>query len=43
MKIKLGLILVISLFMTACSTGTLKAPCDQFADFCGSKTKINQW
>jgi hypothetical protein len=43
MKLKLSLVVLLSLLMTACATGSLKAPCDQYAHFCGSKTKINQW
>ncbi|MDR3490998.1 MAG: hypothetical protein P4M12_03005 [Gammaproteobacteria bacterium] len=43
MKLKLGFIVLISLIMTACATSSFKAPCDQHAHFCGSKTKINQW
>ena len=43
MKIKFILILLMSSFLAACSTGPLKAPCDSHARFCGTKTKINQW
>jgi hypothetical protein len=43
MKLKLSLVIIISLLMTACATHSLNAPCDQDAHFCGSKTKINQW
>lgn len=41
-KIKLGLLVIIYLSLTACAS-ELNAPCDQYAHFCGSKTKINQW
>lgn len=43
MKLKLGLTLLICLIMTGCATGQMTAPCDQYASFCGAKTKINQW
>jgi hypothetical protein len=42
-QLKLSLIALLCAVMTACATGTLEAPCDQHAHFCGSKTKINQW
>lgn len=41
-KIKLTLMIIIYLGVTACAS-QLNAPCDQYAHFCGSKTKINQW
>lgn len=34
---------LISALLLACSNQPLKAPCDQYATFCGTKTKINQW
>jgi hypothetical protein len=43
MYLKFGVLILISLLMTACATHSLNAPCDQYAHFCGSKTKINQW
>jgi len=45
MKIKLMLmaIFISGIFLSGCASQTLKAPCDQYANFCGSKTKINQW
>lgn len=43
MLCKIGFIVLVSLLMAACATGELKAPCDQYAHFCGSKTKINSW
>lgn len=42
-KVKLSIIFLMTLFMTACASSPLKAPCDQHASFCGSKTKINHW
>lgn len=41
--IKLGLVLVMSVLLSACASGPLKAPCNQYATFCGTKTPINQW
>lgn len=41
-KMKICLLIAICLGMTACAT-QMNAPCDQYAHFCGSKTKINQW
>ncbi|HSW69153.1 MAG TPA: hypothetical protein VLI69_03200 [Gammaproteobacteria bacterium] len=29
--------------LTGCASQGLKAPCDQYASFCGKKTKINHW
>lgn len=45
MKIKVNLIVVfmVSIFLSACMSNPLKAPCDQHPTFCGTKTKINQW
>lgn len=43
LKLKFGVIALIGLMMSACANEPLKAPCDQYAHFCGSKTKINQW
>lgn len=43
-KLRLAVILLSLMFLSACATSqSLKAPCDQYARFCGSKTKINQW
>lgn len=42
-EIKLGIIFLMSVLMVACANGPLKAPCNQNASFCGTKTKINQW
>jgi hypothetical protein len=42
-QFKLSLIALMCVVMAACTTGSLSAPCDQYAHFCGSKTKINQW
>lgn len=41
LQIKLGLIFLMSVLVTACVSTPLKAPCDQHATFCGVKTKIN--
>ena len=43
LQIKLGLVFLLSVLMTACASEPLKAPCNQYATFCGTKTKINQW
>ena len=31
------------LSLTACAIQPLQAPCDENANFCGKKTKINTW
>jgi hypothetical protein len=41
MKHILYIALLVTL-LTGCAT-ELKAPCDEHATFCGTKTKINQW
>lgn len=43
LKIKLGLIFLLTTLISACANGPLKAPCNQYANFCGTKTKINHW
>ncbi len=43
MKLHLSLIMLITVLVSACVTSPLKAPCDEQAHFCGSKTKINHW
>ena len=45
MKVLVSVMLYLSInFLTGCTTqGGLPAPCDQYATFCGTKTKINQW
>lgn len=36
--------LIVAAFLSACASGSgLPAPCDNYATFCGTKTKINQW
>lgn len=40
---KLGMVFVISALVTACANQPMKAPCDRYASFCGTKTKINRW
>lgn len=40
---KIGLAVLFSIFLSACTSNPMKAPCDQYASFCGTKTKINQW
>jgi hypothetical protein len=42
LEIKLGMVFLMSVLMMACASGPLKAPCNQYANFCGTKTKINQ-
>lgn len=41
--VKLGVLCVLSVFIMACASETLKAPCNEYATFCGTKTKINHW
>lgn len=44
MKIKLSVtLMLLGMLLSACATSTLQAPCDQYAHFCASKTKINSW
>lgn len=43
LQIRLGVIFLMGILMTACTSEPLKAPCNQYASFCGTKTKINQW
>ncbi|MBV9575903.1 MAG: hypothetical protein JO149_04710 [Gammaproteobacteria bacterium] len=43
LNIKVGLFFLMALFLTACTSNPLKAPCDQYASFCGTKTPINHW
>lgn len=43
MKIKLIILVVLAGLMTGCASEGMKSPCDQYASFCGSKTKINHW
>jgi hypothetical protein len=40
---KLVVIVLVGFMVTACATSQLQSPCDQYAHFCGSKTKISQW
>lgn len=42
-KMKFVFVVFLSVLVTACASEPLKAPCDQHATFCGTKTKINQW
>jgi len=43
LKTKLSILFVISILLSACASGPLKAPCNEYANFCGTKTKINRW
>lgn len=43
LEIKLVIVFLISVLLSACVSQPLKAPCNQSASFCGTKTKINQW
>jgi hypothetical protein len=43
MKVYLSLLCVVVSVLTGCANQGLKAPCDHYASFCGSKTKINHW
>lgn len=43
-SIKLGVIMLMGIFLTACmATQPMSAPCNQFANLCGAKIKINNW
>jgi hypothetical protein len=41
LEIKLSLIFLMSVLLSACASDPLKAPCNHYASFCGTKTKIN--
>jgi len=43
LQIRLGLVFLMGVLLSACASEPLKAPCNQYASFCGTKTKINQW
>lgn len=43
MKTKIIALAMLAIFMTGCASEGMKAPCNQYATFCGSKTKINHW
>jgi len=44
LKMLVCLISLTSILLGGCvDTHPLKAPCDQYAKTCGTKTKINQW
>jgi len=43
MKNKIIAIFLTYIFLSACTTTPLKAPCNENAAFCGTKIKINQW
>lgn len=43
MKIKLFIMAVIISVMTGCASQGMKSPCNEHANFCGNKTKINLW
>ena len=43
MKVKLMLMAVIISVLTGCASQGLKSPCNEYASFCGDKTKINLW
>lgn len=36
-------LILLSLVIVGCSSYPLKAPCNEYATFCGTKTKINHW
>lgn len=42
-KIKLSIVVMLSIVITACAVDPQKSPCDYYGHFCGKKTKINQW
>lgn len=43
LQVKLGIIFLMSVLVSACVSSPLQAPCNEHASFCGSKTKINRW
>jgi len=43
LQIRLGILFLMSVLLSACVSSPLQAPCDAHASFCGSKTKINHW
>jgi hypothetical protein len=43
MKIYLIALCVLASVLTGCAHDSLKAPCNNYASFCGKKTKINHW
>lgn len=43
MCVRLGIFIMASVLLSACANEPLKAPCNQYASFCGTKTKINHW
>lgn len=43
LSVRLVSILLMSVFLSACVSSPLQAPCDVHASFCGNKTKINRW
>lgn len=43
LQVRLGIVFLMSVLLSACATEPLKAPCNQYASFCGTKTKINSW
>lgn len=44
LKIIVCLISLTTILLAGCAgTKPLKAPCDEYASSCGTKTKINQW
>lgn len=42
-EMKMALVFLISVLISGCVSKPLKAPCNEYATFCGTKTKINQW
>lgn len=43
LQVRLGIIFLTSVLLSACVSSPLQAPCDAHASFCGNKTKINHW
>ena len=41
--LKLLTVFLAGLLLSACAHDPLNAPCNQYASFCGTKTKINHW
>lgn len=42
MKFKFVIIVLLCVMASGCAS-SLQSPCDQYATYCGAKTKINHW
>ena len=41
MKINIAILVILASLLSACASQSMRAPCDQYATFCGAKIKIN--